>query len=88
MSFIPEAIEYHLYGLTTPMLMSAATWGVIGAVSVAASRKISFIPRGAQNFTEFLLEMIYSLADKVIGEQARKYYPLFVGIFLYILFDN
>lgn len=70
------------------MLMSAATWGVIGAVSVAASKKIVFIPKGVQNFVEFLLEMIYSLADKVIGEHASKYYPLFVGIFLYILFGN
>lgn len=88
MSFIPEAVEYHIHGLPTPMLMSVATWGIIGAVSAAAAQRIAFIPKGAQNFMEFLLEMIYSLADKVIGEKAGKYYPLLVGLFLYIFFGN
>lgn len=88
MSFIPEAVEYHIQGLPTPVLMSAATWGIIGTISIAASRKLSVIPKGIQNFTEFLLETIYSVADKVIGDKAQKYYPLLVGIFLYIFFGN
>ena len=88
MSFIPEAVEYHIPWVSTTLLMSGITWGIIGTVSVTASRKIVRVPRGIQNFVEFLLETIYSLADKVIGEKASNYYPLLVGIFLYIFLGN
>ncbi len=87
MSFIPEAVSFHTT-IPTPLIMSWATWGLIGGMSIAARQKLSFIPRGAQNFVEFILESVYSLADSVIGPKARYYYPLLTGIFFYILFGN
>lgn len=88
MSFIPEAVEYHIKGMPTPILMSLATWGVIGSISIAAARNLNRAPKGVQNLTEFLLETVYSTADKIIGSHSEKYYPLLAGIFFYIFFGN
>jgi F-type H+-transporting ATPase subunit a len=70
------------------MVMSLINWVLIGVVCALAARKIESVPRGAQNFVEFILQTIYGLADSVIGPKAKNYYPLFAGIFFYILFGN
>lgn len=46
------------------------------------------VPAGMQNFFELCFEGVFGLADESIGEDAPRYYPLFIGIFLYILTSN
>jgi F-type H+-transporting ATPase subunit a len=45
-------------------------------------------PGGFQQFLEVLAEGINGLARDVIGGQARRYFPLLGGLFIYILISN
>ncbi len=54
------------------------------------SRKNEMVPRGIQNFFEWVLELGLSFAEQVTGnrESARKFFPLAMTIFLFVLFSN
>ena len=61
---------------------------VLIGVAIAATRKLSFVPRGAQNFVEVVLEQFIQLIDDVIGPQGRAYLPLIATLGLFILLGN
>jgi len=88
MSIVKEAVEYHIPYLPVVALMSIVVWGIVFAVSLLASRKISVYPKGAQNIAEMIFEKIFALADAAIGEEAYRYYPLFLGIAFFIFISN
>ncbi len=88
MQIVKEAIEFHIPHIPTPVLMTIIVWFVIFVLSVLAARKIAIIPKGMQNFLEMVFEQIFGLADTIIGEDAKKYYPLFLGIFFFIFISN
>ena len=88
MQIVKEAIEFHVPHIPTITLMSLIVWGVIFVLSVIASRKLSIVPKGPQNFAEILFEYIFNLADNIIGKEAKNYYPLFLGVFIFILISN
>jgi F-type H+-transporting ATPase subunit a len=89
-SLVPESIEYHVHGIPTILLMSWLVWLVIIITSFLAVHKFSPVPRKIQNIFEYILSYVYSMADTIIGtkEEASKYYPLFIGIFLYVFCSN
>ncbi|MCD4813195.1 F0F1 ATP synthase subunit A [bacterium] len=87
MSAVPEAVEFHL-PFDASILMSLLGVAIIGLLSWAATRKLSHVPRGAQNFMEWILNIIYQFADDMIGPQAQKFYPLFTMLFFFILVSN
>ncbi len=88
MSLVPESIEYHIRYIPTTLLMSFLSWLVIGIPSLFIAWAVKRTPAGLQNFFEICFESVFSLADESIGEEARHYYPLFIGIFLYIVVGN
>lgn len=88
MSIVKEAVEYNIPYIPVAALMSLLVWGIIFAVSLLAARKISVYPKGAQNIAEMIFESIFSLADTAIGEEAYKYYPLFLGLSFFIFVSN
>lgn len=88
MQIVKEAIEYNIPYISTPILMILIAWGIILILSVLAVRKISIIPSGLQNFMEMVFEQIFNLADTIIGPEAKRHYPLFLGIFIYIFISN
>ncbi|PIU83811.1 MAG: ATP synthase F0 subunit A [Elusimicrobia bacterium CG06_land_8_20_14_3_00_38_11] len=88
MQIVKEAIEYNIPHIPTAILMILITWGIIFILSILSVRKISLIPSGLQNFFEMVFEGIFNLADTIIGPEAKRHYPLFLGIFLYIFISN
>lgn len=88
MSVIPEAVEYNIGHLPTSMLMSLVVWAILFALSLAAARRPRLVPGAVQNALEFGFEYLFSLADAAIGPAAPRYYPLCLGIFLFILASN
>ncbi len=55
----------------------------------AATRKIREVPEGAQNFWEWLVEILYNFLEEIIGhELVRKTFWFFATIFIFILFTN
>jgi len=68
------------------------SWFVIAILliaSVAGTRNIQRIPSGMQNFMEYVLEFIRSLARDQIGEKEYRPWVPFVGtLFLFIFVSN
>ena len=53
------------------------------------TKKMELVPRGAQNFVEMIVAGAYDFAEDVAGkENARKYFPLVMSIFLFVLVSN
>jgi len=53
-----------------------------------ASRKISMVPRGAQNFFELVVSGIEEFMVDVVGEEGRWLLPLAATVFIYIFVCN
>ncbi|WP_036484330.1 F0F1 ATP synthase subunit A [Myxosarcina sp. GI1] len=68
------------------------SWVVIAILIIAsfvASRNVQKIPQGMQNFMEYALEFIRSLAKDQIGEKEYRPWVPFVGtLFLFIFVSN
>ena len=68
------------------------TWIVaLGLIVFAqlATRNMSQVPKGAQNFLEWLVESLYALLESVIGPHlVRKTFWFFATIFIFILAAN
>jgi F-type H+-transporting ATPase subunit a len=81
------AITYHLR-VPTPLLMSWVTVLILLGLSFAATRRLETVPRGLQAGFELVFGLIFGLVDETIGPDGRRLYPLFLGLFLFILVGN
>ncbi|MEM1366428.1 MAG: F0F1 ATP synthase subunit A [Cyanobacteria bacterium P01_H01_bin.15] len=70
----------------------ASSWFVIGVLLllvVAGTRNLQRVPAGVQNFLEYILEFIRSLAKDQIGEhEYRTWVPCVGTLFLFIFVSN
>jgi F-type H+-transporting ATPase subunit a len=57
-------------------------------MSFLATRRLSAVPRKLQGVLEMGLEFVYGLVDSVVGSEGKRYYPLFIGLFLFIFVGN
>ena len=67
------------------------SWAIIGLLVFfgwLATRKISLIPRGAQNFFEFLIGSLEDFVVTNMGEEGRKVFPVLATLFIYIFCCN
>ncbi|MDD5686285.1 MAG: F0F1 ATP synthase subunit A [Elusimicrobia bacterium] len=88
MQIVKEAIEFNIPHLPTIVLMSLIVWFVVFILSILGTIKVSVVPNRMQNFLEMVFEQIFNLADTIIGDEAKRYYPLFLGIFFFIFISN
>lgn len=69
-----------------------ATWVailVLGLVSFLGTRRVREVPGRLQNILEVVLEFFLGLAENVAGpENARRFFPLVVTIFLFVVTAN
>jgi F-type H+-transporting ATPase subunit a len=77
------------FPITNSMIV---TWIVAGALILfaqLATRRLTDVPGGAQNFLEWLLEGIYGLLESVIGRHlVERTFWFFATVFLFILAAN
>ncbi len=83
----------HLPPDLTLLYFAWIVWAIIiiGSVVVAARamrRTAVDKPGGLQSVLEMFIEYICGVADELIGPEAKKYYPLFIGLFIFILVGN
>jgi F-type H+-transporting ATPase subunit a len=69
-------------GLVTAALAGRAQLGV-GEIAVVPTSKFSL-----RGFFEFVTEFIQGLVDMVMGEEGRKFLPLFASVFTFVLINN
>jgi F-type H+-transporting ATPase subunit a len=83
-----ESIIWHFGKIPTSLVFSWLTWLVLGVLTISVARKAKLVPGRLQAVFEMLIEFITTLADDMIGPKACRYYPLFIGLFFYILLGN
>ena len=87
-----EAIEhppiFRLPGVPDHVLYTWVVMAILIGLAWAASRRVSLVPRGAQNFVEVILEQFIQMIDDVIGPSGRAYLPLIGTLGLFILVSN
>lgn len=86
------AVDLWRVGPLTITNSMVVTWVVaIGLIifAQAATRRIEAVPRGAQNFWEWLVEGLYQFLEDIIGhELVKKTFWFFASVFIFILFAN
>lgn len=75
--------------VTNAMVVSwVVTLAIIFMVRAAAG-KVALVPRGMQNFFEFVIETLYETLEGIMGEHlTRRTFWFFASVFLFILFSN
>lgn len=61
---------------------------ILIALAFAASRQVSLIPKGLQNFMEIIVSGIENLLEETMGKEGRPYFPLIATFALFILVSN
>jgi F-type H+-transporting ATPase subunit a len=64
---------------------------VAGRVALGNIQSTGYIPSsrfGIKGFFEAVTEFVVSISDMVIGEDGRKFVPMFITIFLFVLINN
>ena len=88
MSIFPEAVEFHIPGIPVVVLMLAVTWTILIVTAVISRLKLKPVPKGINSAFELMFGYIFGMADSAIGPKAKNFYPLFLGIFLFVLTGN
>lgn len=70
------------------VLYSWVVMAVLIFLGWAATRKISLVPRGVQNFFEFVIGSLENFVVENMGEGGRKVFPVLCTLFIYILCCN
>ena len=79
----------HGFGITNSMLVTWIVAAIIIIFAQIATRRVQPIPKGAQNFWEWLVESLYNFLEGIIGRDlVRKTFWFFATIFIFILFVN
>ncbi len=75
--------------VSNSMLVSWVVTIVIVFMVRTAAGKVSLVPKGMQNFFEFMIESLYETLEGIMGSHlTRKTFWFFASVFLFILFSN
>src|SRR6266404_6340220 len=85
----PEVPLLGRFPITNSMIVTWAVALVLIVFAQIATRRMTAVPSGAQNFIEWLVESLYTFLEGVIGHDlVRKTFWFFATIFIFILFSN
>lgn len=74
--------------ITNSILAAWVTILVLVLLFVFATRKMKLVPKGLQNFAEFMVESLLNLVEGVAGKKnGRRFLPVIATIFLFVLFN-
>jgi len=75
--------------VSNSMLVSWIVTLVIIFMVRAAAGKVSSVPRGMQNFFEFMIESLYEMLEGIMGSHlTKRTFWFFASVFMFILFSN
>ncbi|MGC8666621.1 MAG: F0F1 ATP synthase subunit A [Chthonomonadales bacterium] len=87
----PEHEQYKLGDIPNPGMLfwnAVLVAVLLVAFGAAATRKMQSVPKGLQNFGEFIVEVFINFTRGVIGPGGEKYVPLAGTLFLFIFAGN
>jgi F-type H+-transporting ATPase subunit a len=71
--------------ITSTILAAYIASAVLVVFAVLATRRMTLVPGGLQNFAEFAIESLLSLCEQVAGARGRAFLPLMATLFLFIV---
>ncbi len=81
--------EFFEFQLTNTMVAAWTTVALLALIGYLVSRRVSDVPGRLQNLVEMVFEFFLRLAESVAGpERARRFLPLVLTIFLFIVTSN
>jgi F-type H+-transporting ATPase subunit a len=87
-----EMIEHppllHVAAVPDHILYTWIVMVILAVVAIAATRRLSLVPSGTQNFMEMVLEQFVKEMDETVGHAGRPYLPLIMTLGLFILTSN
>ena len=83
-----EPMVYFHPSISSTILTMWIVMAFILLVAFAATRRMKLVPNRLQNIVEWAYEFGSDFAVGIGGEKARRYYPIFAGFFIFILFSN
>ena len=87
----PNAEVFHIGPIqfTNSMLVTWIVAALLILVAQLATRKVQMVPRGLQNFVEWLVEGMYDFFGEILGaDLVKKSFWFFCTLFVFILFTN
>ena len=85
LEWLAEQVNLHL---GPHVLYAWLVMALLIGVGFLATRKITEIPSGLQNFMEAVVEMVENFVQENMGSKGRKYFPLIGTLALFILTCN
>ncbi|MEW5721172.1 MAG: FoF1 ATP synthase subunit a, partial [Chloroflexota bacterium] len=76
------------FPITNTLLTTWIVMILIVLFAFLATRKMELVPGGLQNVMELIVEMWDGLGQSVAGERSRKFLPIVLTIFIFVLFSN
>lgn len=76
------------FSITNTMIATWAAIVLLVLLSFFATRRMTEVPKGLQNLFEAIIEYFIKLCESVAGSQARRFLPLVMTIFLFIVMAN
>ena len=74
------------FAITNTMVGTWLTILVLLVLSFFATRRVSEVPRGLQNFFEVIIEFFLNLTQSIAGpEKGRRFFPLVMTIFIFVV---
>jgi F-type H+-transporting ATPase subunit a len=70
------------------VFFSWVSMGLLFTAGFILRGRISMVPGKLQNFFEVLVGGLENIAVNILGEDARRVFPLLCGIFIYVLVQN
>jgi F-type H+-transporting ATPase subunit a len=88
-AYAEEILKIGPFIVTNSMLMIWIVAAFIIVIAQLATRKMTTIPSGLQNFVEWLVESLYDFLGTILGKDlAKRTFWFFGTIFILILFAN
>jgi F0F1-type ATP synthase, subunit a len=84
----PLPMVYFHPSISSTILTMWIVMAFLLLVGFIATRRMKLVPGRLQNMVEWAYEFGSDFAIFRSGEKARRYYPIFAGFFLFILFSN
>jgi len=89
---IHPIVPIQLFGydisLTNSGLFMVIVLGVIALITVVGTAGRALVPGRLQSMAEMLYEFIDDLVVSTMGKSGRKFFPLVLSLFLFVLFSN
>lgn len=74
--------------ITNTMVAAWASIIILFVLSLVVSRRVTTVPGRLQGVVEMTLEFFLNIAQSIAGKNARRFFPLVMTIFLFIIVNN